>query len=571
MSLPFIGTVQYNGYNFNNSIKSEITSTPIQDEARRVTIGVRHLVDLKEWISAADNYLQTGTTTTDVEMLDIRRRLTQPGQILTISGKGFGNLIVNDPGIGVWDSEYGPIPRVVKWVSVGRELGCILHWQCETMIPECSNAVYQLALQSMNYQCNWSLEDGWTTRTVSGFLTIPATRGPGNDRTLQDQADDYREDIVPEVPLGFDRQTYVFELDKSKRRLDFRIVDKELPLPLPVGAKRARVRYSVESHTRHEGLTKWNASMSGTIHTPPQTPKTQAADIIAICCADRLTNNGKTLILEKLRFEEDLFGTETSFSVDWSLTSSRSQILRDSGMWQPVSGADFDTWAGSMAVAFAPRGNAEMVFKNSDDYLIDLCGQAPALANPETTPSILAPQDPGSPPPGEGNTIAAQPGDQSYLRYNCLVVPEQDQRTVRHKPLSDPSSGTPDLVQQLSPNTNWISLRGYAERVGAKPEIPALLSTGNNTLPVEYERNVRYWELGAQAGELMVYAAAWDILYISPEEPNDVPIPLNPVLHTPEEGGTGSNFLTTGATNLLTTGDSSLMDSGGITNTLTSG
>ena len=33
--------------------------------------------------------------------------------------------------------------------------------------------------------------------------------------------------------------------------------------------------------------------------------------------------------------------------------------------------------------------------------------------------------------PDLGNTIAAQPGDEKYLKYTCMVLLNQDQRRVR--------------------------------------------------------------------------------------------------------------------------------------------
>src|SRR5262249_32699117 len=118
-------------------------------------------------------------------------------------------------------------------------------WTVEVCIPECVIALYEHAIAEANFTVNYEIDmHGHTRRTFSGFLRIAINR---TGRRLNDNADNYRERFVPQVPLNFRRHDQKFRLSEDKARLDVSVVDEELRSPNvpPPGVVTAKVKHSL--------------------------------------------------------------------------------------------------------------------------------------------------------------------------------------------------------------------------------------------------------------------------------------------------------------------------------------
>src|SRR5690554_4479025 len=137
--LPKVGVISYNGYSFDATAQTRVTGRPEYDRAGRT---VTHVV----WTFRVSAFVapRPGQDNADTALEDVRRRLSQPGQALTVTGKGFGLLDLNLAGAR--DVVWGPKPRVLDWEPVGGGRVARVEWHCEAAVPECANARFAFAV-----------------------------------------------------------------------------------------------------------------------------------------------------------------------------------------------------------------------------------------------------------------------------------------------------------------------------------------------------------------------------------------------------------------------------------------
>ena len=172
-----------------------------------------------------ETYL-TGTAT-DAAVRAAVQQLTKPAYPFRYTNRGLG-VVVN---IGsVRDVVWGPKPISCDVVPLGAGNGVKLVWKVAARIPDCADAVYSFAMAEWNYTIQYSIDaTGYSRRTHTGFVRIPVTRTSPSSRSIPDSADAYRERINPPLPRGFRRIPGEFTLSMDKARLDFSIVDEQLP------------------------------------------------------------------------------------------------------------------------------------------------------------------------------------------------------------------------------------------------------------------------------------------------------------------------------------------------------
>ena len=180
--------------------------TPVMDEAKRTYTHIIHTIDATGYVTSGG-----GGGTIDSTLDSMHTELMTPGQVLTLNGKGFGDLVAD--GSPVDDVIFGPFPKLLAWNPVGSNKAALVHWVCEVNVPVCLQSVkYKKALMACNYEMTYSLDDaGYTNLTYSGYLEIPMSRDPFTS-TVPDTADAYRDQIVSNTLPGFARKSQTYEL-----------------------------------------------------------------------------------------------------------------------------------------------------------------------------------------------------------------------------------------------------------------------------------------------------------------------------------------------------------------------
>lgn len=517
-----VGELSYNGYTFDGATHVTISTEFVTDDADRTVI-YHKITLMAKTVVANDN-------TTDNTIESIRARLGESGKPLTFIQQGFGDDLVINPvgGGGLRDIKWGPKPQVLEWEPIGSCRACEVVWKCVTCIPMCADRTARnIGVLALNYSVDYTIDQrGYTTRTISGYLEIAQTRNGAN---LQDNCDAYRERITPTVPIGFKRQqNWTSSLDKS--RLDFTIVDTEIPTPnaFPPSVVDISGRHRVRWQRGRDGGFLRN-TINLDVEMAADAPPALAYAIFVTLARLRINQaiaNTQGVLIDELGVDENLFGRDSSFIVGYRITSPLDELLGDSGLWQPLGGG-WAAWHASMATAHDQRGFAGLRLLNANDAIIDACTNQQSLSwNPQQAELGAV-----APPPGVATLKNTLPDPKySWLRYRTYVF------TGRHRPVarqavlqtkdSDVSSynqndtngpnygaksGIDDILQQGGRSRYTHTLIGSAMRVGYPIPRPVLTQVGSS-LAVEVDGQF-VQTLQANALGVPIYSANWSITY----------------------------------------------------------
>jgi len=380
--------ISYNGYTFPLETETQgVEIKPVSDPAGRVVSYNLYSFTIRSFIRKDAN--QTGTTDTTMESL--RKLLTAYAAPFRYEAVGLGGISINVAGVK--DVVWGPKPRMLRWQPRG-QLVCEILWAVEVAIPECDNASYAFAAMEYNFRLNWEIDaGGYTRRIYSGHLRIPQTRTGPAVRTLSDNADLYRNKVVPAVPIGFRRESQDFTLSEDKCKLEFSITDVEHPATNypPEGVVLVSASHEVASNPPYCGYS-WSGTIEATYEMARDQDRRKALQCFYDLMQDRIdairanvpvvpTNEqanikpGTFIMLQFRASEPEIYGRRhAAFSCRYQTVLSLPSLLQSSALWRPVPGDTWDKWYLSLqSTAFSNRGNAQMAFANNGDALIDLC------------------------------------------------------------------------------------------------------------------------------------------------------------------------------------------------------
>lgn len=442
-------TISYNGVTFDYRTETtDFSAKPVYDQAGRTVVYVLYTITLKGYVF--------DPASTDATMDDLRNRLTQPAGEFRYSDTGVGTFEVNVSG-RARDVLWGPRPTLLRWRPVGAERAAEVTWTVEVAIPQCNQARYVQALMEVNFTLSWTIDrSGYTKRTYAGFLRIPATRRSAGERVLPDQADAYREQVVPDVPIGFRRAEQTFALDEAKTKLTWSIIDEEMPPAAPPpGVVEVQASHTVQSQ---QNVHMWAGTITATYELARGADKQLAFAYFFQLMHERIRAaydnarppdgnpaRGALLIRQFTAEEPEVYGRRTaSFTVQYTFSCALWTILRASGLWTPVSG-DWGRWRASLAdTALHPRGNAKDAGWAGMDVIIDLC-------RPDRqTRELRARRQDRQQREMSTNRFPYHypPPDQSWLEYQIWMRIDQDDRVAEHKPLGP---RTVELKAQVGP------------------------------------------------------------------------------------------------------------------------
>lgn len=492
--MPFmnnVGTLIYNDYEFDASSKVTVQSEMVQDEAQRTVTYQRQTITVRATI-ANDN-------STDTDLETVKALLGEQGAGLRFVNRGFGDdVLINVPG-GVKDLKFGPVPKILSWEPIGSHNACEIEWQVVIHVPHCAHTVRRKGVLAFNYEVDFSIDRGNTTRTISGYLEIAQTR---NARRAPECADLYRDLLRPGLPDGFDRK-HNYRISKDKSRLDFTITDTQVnsKFAYPAGVISATGRHRVSWSRNNRGATTLRNSISMELEMVPGVSQAQAWAIFGQIVKKRIDwakrQNRLPVLLDELIAEEDIWGRSSSFSVGYRvLRTCGACLAKHAGLWQPID-TDWRRWRLSMASIFNERGHAQLGWP-SGDAIIDLCGQVSPIAQADYSRTPAEPRV----------ALAAvfkndyPPPDTSYIKYEQTLVPMRERPVQRQSYLqeteassdligSDPeertpfnfgnTGGTSDTIQEGGRSRYSVQLVGSGQRAGYPIPRPSLESIGRQS------------------------------------------------------------------------------------------
>jgi hypothetical protein len=158
--------------------------------------------------------------------------------------------------------DWGPYTDPPKLTRFTGGLSARYTWTCRATVKDCEGGGSESDVSALVRRIAYSQDiNGYTTRTISGKLTVRASGAP---------ADKWRYWVTPELPAGFVRVVPGdFEESEDQLELTFRFVDREQPYiyPRPVTNCEARFRVS------HQRGLKVSMEMTGFMEAPPSVTK----------------------------------------------------------------------------------------------------------------------------------------------------------------------------------------------------------------------------------------------------------------------------------------------------------
>jgi hypothetical protein len=546
--MKLVGLLAYNGIYFNGSSQVTLQSEAVRDEADRTTIYVRHTLTVKAVLY--------DTADTGGDMYLARYALEQQGGPLMFVGQGAGTFYINSPG-GMPDIKGGPRTRVLAWGPIGSLRACEVVWTCEFCLPylETLTAANRGYFTAFDYSIAYSIDArGSTTRTISGYYEVPQQRtasvGGVISRTLIDTADTYRYAVNPPIPDEFQRAQQDFRLSADKCRMDFTIVDSEIPSDnaYPEGIARIDARHAVSWVRGSSGTGFIRNRLTVDIELAFDQPIENAYSIFLLIANERINkakSNSKHVLLESVNAEEGLFDRRVSMSVTWRFTyATPTTIFQNlpaiSGLFDPVNptGWTWAKWKTSVANANDTGGYQHIKSGAANDRIIDLQTKL-------TMPwGHTVSKDPGAAATVyAGLSNYALPDAYSWLEYNAWVEIMRDQPVSRQSvlqsapaaeasatqdvaglPTYPTASGTDDIIQTSGNPRYWAIVRGTAKRAKEIPR-PIYTTIGNATATEKKSRFVQ--RVVGQCLGLTIFQACWEIVYELDKSPGTVPNLIN--------------------------------------------
>src|SRR5688572_3289569 len=128
---------------------SRVQARPVYDDSRRTVKWVEYDIE-------AGGYVNASPDTTDLDLEDMRVKLTTPGRLLRMTDRGFGSLVVNDGTRQ--DALWGPLPTLLFWQPTGFAQTALVRWHATCAIPECPASAKYKGLAAYNYEVSFDID-----------------------------------------------------------------------------------------------------------------------------------------------------------------------------------------------------------------------------------------------------------------------------------------------------------------------------------------------------------------------------------------------------------------------------
>lgn len=276
--LPNVGTIVYNGVEFDPLHTSQVSCKPVYDTAGRTVKWVEYTITVDATIT-----LTGSAKTTDALFAKLRSLLSAPGGVFDYSGNGLGNpFIVNAPGSPIRDVQWGPKPQVLEFVPLGASRSAKVRWTVTTCIPELRPVAIKPVLEfCFSIHLGYD-ENRYSQIGISGTLEIPLTRNTVGDRNTSVTVDQFREEYIGRITAGFDLtrfkpEPFTFDVSEDKRVLRFDLRYKEHgPMCNPEGVITARGTFKCRNNSKtggSGGLVNWLCTLHCTYVVPKNKPQ----------------------------------------------------------------------------------------------------------------------------------------------------------------------------------------------------------------------------------------------------------------------------------------------------------
>lgn len=518
---PALGTMVYSveggrTLTFPGDVNTRTSSKQIPTADGRSIKCVEHTLTVDGWLFSSD--LATASGTVDGAFDAAKEILSQAGGILTIVGKGFGDISVNGNISINRDLSFGPFPKVIDWQPFGN-ITCKFKWEVSFTLPWKKNIYTIPGVLDYWWTTSYKYDSsGFCDRVISGELEMAGTRV--QQSTIVDRSSNienyYKGIISVDCPLGFHRTGHDLATNAAKTKIVFSFSDEQdRGLTYPPGICDMDVTHEMSASADKMTISKWIWAFSATA-----TPEAKFATSYGYrACLAAFESRFQYMIARaistktgniipfpvSIKVSENVKTRKSTLSTAWIVMAASGKngsfmpedILARSGLWQPFE------WTGEQhkAVADAPLGPnrtggfTQMTTDMRQNIILDISSVSPYVPDPGLATGNRKVQK----PPAEGELVIQPFG--AYLEFKAWVsVKTHGDRWVNYAvtpDLNDPRLNK-ENVQEITNMYNEYMLRGYILRcgipaagvpemkkiAGVDVEIPAGKSKFVNTYPV---------------------------------------------------------------------------------------
>lgn len=266
--LPDVGTLSYNGCVFSPYFVTSVNGVAVQDNANWTVKYMEFTLTVEGYVTLGDD-----DDTIDDAMEEILVRLSKQAGQLIYQGRGFADLVVNQPGGVVQDVAWGPIPKVIDFQPLGAGRSAKVKWTVTTRIPEATGVGGRLGpVLQFNEETTVKYDsDGFSSLSIKGTLEVPLTRATVNTRTMTRTVDDFRQQFLNGIVSvgggGIDLTRFRvterdFNISRDKRTMEWSFAAEEIPYQgFPPGITDADGTFDLKKASAGIGLMNWLCTM----------------------------------------------------------------------------------------------------------------------------------------------------------------------------------------------------------------------------------------------------------------------------------------------------------------------
>jgi hypothetical protein len=542
------GTISYNGFTFKGAGKTtEMNFAPKFDESGRVVVETVVMLSVRGYVTD-DEYFHSSSGPTDSRMATIQRQLMQSGGPLVVEGLGYGDVELNTSRTNT-DLNWGPRVLNCKVRPVGTNRVMQVDLTLQYSLARCGNDFVTGMIgdvKALNWSVAYAIDDaGLTTRTVSGYIEIVSrSRSASAGGAPYRVADEFRDKIQVPIPYGFTRMSQNWNSRADKGRMEFSIVDRELPSETgsPPGVSRMELQ--------HRAVAKWPnfgkqiMMLNGRLQVIKGFPMGQAWERVVLLLRQRIAHWLRFGSVKPISIDiaEEIYSRIIVFSMAFQVmpreevgsNSHFGDFVSRSGLLTAFRNAGHREHAASMAgTAWHNRGLAKLALDPSCDKLIDVCSTDDTLRLKDglsrgTLTERLGPS----------LVIGCPTREFSYIHWeNSFVMHSASGAIVHRKMKTKPQQvfspgqneggfvqydwehprlkGRNDLIVQKDGNfTIRFWMIGNAVRHGYPVEVPKVLKVWDREAEMIPDDAATADQIVGYGGGCPYYAKAWRIGYI---------------------------------------------------------
>lgn len=304
--------------------------------------------------------------------------------------------------------------------------------------------------------------DGFTRRTTSGQIWVIQQARP---------ADNFRKNIVVNIPVNFKRVEQNFKCSDDGIRLDYQIIDEEVYNTLPKNITSGNCDFQIST----DKGAKLTITLSGEMGCKAGVNKKESLAAIMNLLKRYMgpfLNGNNSFVWERQELKTNVYSNIISFNFSgWAA----GQVVLDPN--------DANNNAVQNLIDPPPDSNGISEFIEARGKAGLVAGTQPVIdcKNPyvgsQTNPPPIPPPTRDNPTtdPGSSSKATTQSGLTSehinylYIDYHESVSYEVDTKIKIFMPKY---TGNAPLVQQITDEEYYITQVGYASRVGKQPQVP---------------------------------------------------------------------------------------------------